>query len=132
MSSSGISSVSSGLGPISEAQREQVKKMREAAFSAVSELFQESPDDLKKELASGKSLGDLAAEKGFSSDDLLEAIQSAVKEANPSASDDQVAEIAQRMISAHPHRRPPRPDDQRSDQQGPPPLPPDCTVSIKA
>jgi hypothetical protein len=133
MSSSGISSLSSNQGQVSSAQREQFQKTREAALSAAADALNESPDDLKKDLASGKSLGDLAAEKGVSTDDLQAKIEQAVKQANPNASDDQTAKIAQRMISGHHHHHQQAPASPAPDQSGDgSSLPTDSTISVKA
>jgi hypothetical protein len=131
MSSSGIPSVSSKQGQVSSAQREQFQKTREAALSAAADLLGESPDDLKQALASGKSLADLAAEKGLSADDLQKAVQSAVKQANPNASEDQAAQIAQRMIAGHHHHHQ-HAQGQAPAPGGDPSLPPDSTFSVKA
>jgi hypothetical protein len=133
MSSSGISSLGSNQGQVSSAQREQMQKTREAALSAAADALNESPDELKKEMASGKSLGDIAAEKGVSTDDLQSKIEAAVKEANPNASDDQAAKITQRMISGHHHHHQQAAAsptaDQPADGSAPPP---DSTISVKA
>jgi hypothetical protein len=130
MSSSGISSLTGSQ--VSSAQREQFQKTREAAMSAAADALNESPDDLKKDLASGKSLADIAAAKGVSTDDLQNAIESAVKQANPSASDDQATKIAQRMISGHHHHHQAAPAGAEPSSGDGQPLPPDSTISVKA
>ena len=135
MSSSGISSVGS-QGQVSSTQREQFQQTREAAMSAAADALNESPDQLKQELSSGKSLSDIAAEKGVSTDDLQKSMEAAVKQANPNLSDDQAASITQKMISGHHHhhhahaQQPPATTDPTSTTD--PNLPPDSTISVKA
>lgn len=124
---------SSGSNQISDSRREQFQATREATLSAAADLFQESPDALKSELQSGKSLSDIAQEKGVSADDLQKSIESAVKSANPNASDTQVSQIAQKAISGHHHHhhaQPPQPAAATDPTQNQ--LPPDSTISIKA
>jgi hypothetical protein len=131
MSASGISSV--GSSPVSSDQREQFQKTREAALDGAAQALGESPDDLKKDLASGKSLSDIAQAKGVSTDDLQKSMEAAVKEANPSVSADQAAKITQKMISGHHHHmhaKPPTPPTDPSTTD--PTLPADSTISIKA
>jgi hypothetical protein len=138
MSSSGISSVSSGQGPGASGSLEQLKQTREAALSGAGQALGESEDDLKKDLASGKSLADIAKDKGVSTDDLQKSMEDAVKKANPSMSDDQAGRITQKMISGHHHHHhaaaapapapTPAPDTSTTDA---PPPPPGSIISVK-
>src|SRR5581483_8224900 len=82
---------------------ERMKAMREDVLSAVSQKLGVSEDQLKSELAGGKSLTDVASAAGLSADDLKSTIASVVKQDMPNASDAQVANITQRMTQGHGH-----------------------------
>jgi hypothetical protein len=133
MDARGISSSSPGPGQISEGQREQLQKTRDAALDAAADTLGESADALRTELQSGKSLADVAKDRGLSRDSLLDAVTKAVQSSDSKLSSDQVGNIAERLVSGHHHRggRPP---------EGPPPAPPSdggslptgSTFSVKA
>ena len=113
--------------------RELFAKTREATLDAAADLFKEDPDQLKSELASGKSLTDIASEKGVSSADLMKSIESAIKDVNPNASDDQIARIAQRAVSGHHHHGHHQAAPVGSaDAAAPAAPPPGSTISVKA
>jgi hypothetical protein len=121
--------ISGSRGEVQPAQRELFARTREATLEAAADLFKESPDELKNDLASGKSLADMAGEKGVSSDDLMKAIKSAIKDVNPNASDDQISRLADRAVSGHHHHGH---HHATASGDATAPLPPDSTISVKA
>jgi hypothetical protein len=127
-----INPMGSGAGQVADAQREQLAKTRQAALGAAASLFDMSPGELQAELGSGKSLSDVAADKGVSQDDLRKTIQAAVAQVNPNASDNQIANLVQRAASGHHHghhhHQAPPPADAGSTSS----LPADSTISVKA
>jgi hypothetical protein len=132
MDSRSISS-SGGPGQISPAQLEQFQKTRKAGLDAAADTLGESVDDLQSELASGKSLTDIAGDHGVSPDRLLDAVKQAVKSSDGNLSDNQVDNIAKRVVSGHHHHhgaRPPEATPPATDDGGT--LPPNSTISVKA
>jgi hypothetical protein len=133
MGSSGISGLSGGQQQISGSKLEQFKKTREAALDAAANTLGESSDDLQSELQSGQSLSDIASAHGVSQDKLLDAVKQAVKSSDPGLSDDQVGNVAQKIVSGHHHHhgaRPPEAATPSSDDGST--LPADSTISVKA
>ncbi len=69
-----------------------------------------SASDLETARKSGQSLSDFAADKGISRDDLLAAVKADIKankpDGAPDLSDDQLTEMATRIVDATPGRRP--------------------------
>jgi hypothetical protein len=133
MGSSGISSLGGGQQQISAARMEQFKKTREAALDAAADSLGESPDDLQNELQSGKSLSDIASAHGVSQDKLLDAVKQAVKSSDPNLSDDQVGNVAQRLVSGHHHHHGGHPAEAPAPSTGDDSaLPSGSTISVKA
>lgn len=66
------------------------RRMR-AVLDSVSQLFGMSPQSLAKEIESGKSMMDIAADKGISPMDLLKTIRTAMLMATPSPDEGPVA-----------------------------------------
>ena len=78
-------------------------KTEQAVDAAVSKLFGISTDELSSDLASGKTMQDIAKDKGISSDTLLATIGGAVSSSRASAapklSDDQLQKISTDIAS---------------------------------
>ena len=131
MNSHAIPPSSSGSDQIAEAQREQLQKTRDAAVDAAAAALGVSPDVLRQDLASGKSLSDVAAQRGVSPDKVLDAVKSAVKATGSNLSDDQVGQISQRLVAGH-HRHHGGHPAEAAPPPADPTLPPGSTISVKA
>ena len=71
-------------------------------FQAVEDLLGMKPTEIRAALDSGKSLVDLAAEKGISKDDLIKAIATAITTDRPGISADRATQIATRIATQVP------------------------------
>src|SRR5690348_5146620 len=67
----------------------------------VADLFKMSSDDLMSELKSGKSLADIAQEKGVSRDDLINAVKQGLSQ-NGNVDESKLDEIANRIVDHKP------------------------------
>jgi hypothetical protein len=67
----------------------------------VADLFKMSSDDLMSELKSGKSLADIAQEKGVSRDDLINAVKQGLSQ-NGNVDASKLDEIANRIVDHKP------------------------------
>lgn len=68
--------------------------LRRAAVDAAAQFLEMTPADVRSALQGGQSLSDLARTKGVSQDDLVNAMATAIKQANPNMSADRATVLA--------------------------------------
>ena len=100
-------------------------------MQAVEDLLGMSRTDIRSALDSGKSLADMAATKGVSKDDLVNAIATAIKSDRPGMTDDRAKAMATRIATQVPGTGGAGGTSAASGPAGvaglPPPSPPDGT-----
>jgi hypothetical protein len=92
--------------------RNAMRQRMDKVFDAVAKKLNISTDDLKSQLKSGKSLTEVAADKGLAKDDLLATIKDAIGSDTPAGAsvDDLALRIADRKGGHHHHHGPPPTD----------------------
>jgi uncharacterized protein YidB (DUF937 family) len=88
----------------------------EKTLSAVADKLKMSTDDLKKDLASGKSLTDIASAAGVSKDDLVSTIASTLPSTGPDGSPIDTTSMATRIADSTRQAPPPPPSGTGSGQ----------------
>lgn len=83
----------------------------EKTLSAVADKLEMSTDDLKKDLASGKSLTDIASSAGVSKDDLISTIASTLASTTPDGTAVDTTAMATHIADTTRQAPPPRPSD---------------------
>jgi uncharacterized protein YidB (DUF937 family) len=96
----------------------------QSAFKAVETLLGMQPDEIRSALDSGKTLVDLAADKGVSKDDLIKTIATAIKADRPGITDDRATDMATRIATRTPPTSAANAAGAPGGVDGPPPPPP--------
>ena len=94
---SGVSGSTSMQGVDPTMRRQQMDQV----LGAVADKLGMSKSDLQAALKSGQSLADVAQSKGMSLDDLKSTITSALKAAGSTQTDDQLAQLADKIANHH-------------------------------
>lgn len=107
MTINGITSASTNA--TGAVDRSAMRQRMDKVYNAVADKLGISADDLKTQLQSGKSLTEVAADKGMSKDDLLATIKEAIGTDTPPGTsvDDLATRIADRKGHHHGHHGPP-------------------------
>ncbi len=70
---------------------------RDDVFTQLASALGERPEDLKRDVATGRSLAEIAHSKGVSPEDLDRTVRTALRRDLPNASEEQLASISKRL-----------------------------------